>query len=70
MTKNSRKRRATKARREAREFEMGYVGPEEAAASDQDEGDSQRVLMNPEQVLNKEETKDEVQWSDMAVPEK
>ena len=67
MTKNSRKRRAAKARQEALEFEMGYVGAEEAATSEQDEEDVRRVLVNPEQALDEEETKEEERGNDMGV---
>ena len=34
VEKNARKRRAVRARREALEFEMGYVGPEEVVTSE------------------------------------
>ena len=69
MTKNSRKRRAAKARREALEFEMGYVGAEEAAPSEQDEENIRRDLVSPEQALDEEETKDGEPQNDIATPE-
>ena len=61
MGKSARQRRAARARREAREFEMGYVGPEEAVASDQEEGETNRflVLGTPGAISDEEETKEE-----------
>ena len=60
MGKSARQQQAARARREAREFEMGYVGPEEAASEgDVEEGDSRRVLVNPRDISDGEETKEE-----------
>ena len=65
-SKNARKRRRDRARREALEFEMGYVGPEALTndETEQVEEISRQVTVSPDRMLdeienNEEETKSE-----------